>query len=195
MGYLSLKTAATTDPVTLTEARAQLREVAAAEDNLITALITAATQDAEKVMQRPIMPQTWRFVADDFASESDGRICIPIPARSITGFTYVRDTDGATATLAANTDYLADFRSDYFALVSPAYGTSWPTPRVQPGAVEITLEVGWADAASVPQVVKQWILMRVAALFAHREAWTSGEAIFNNPFIDRMLDRWCIHGV
>lgn len=195
MGYLSLKTAATTDPVTLTEARAQLREIATAEDNLISALITAATQDAEKVMQRPIMPQTWLWVADDFTSEADGRICIPIPSRAITAFTYVRGTDGATVALAATTDYLPDFRGEYYTLVFPAYGTLWPTPRVQPGAVEITLEAGWANALAVPQVIKQWILMRVAALFAHREAWTSGEAIYNNPFIDRMLDRWCINGV
>lgn len=192
---LSIKVAATLDPVTLAEARAQVREVATTEDVLLSALITAATQDAERLMQRPIMPQKWQWVADTFSKEADSRITIPVPSRSVESFTYVRDTDGTTVALALTTDYLAHFRSEYYTLISPAYGTAWPTPRAQPGAVEIVLNVGWVDADSVPRVIKQWVLMRVGALFAHREAWTSGEAISDNPFIDRMLDRWCINGV
>jgi uncharacterized phiE125 gp8 family phage protein len=194
-GALSTKVSATADPVTLYEARAQVREVATTQDVLLSSLITAATQDAERLMQRPIMPQQWQWVADKFSAESDSRITIPVPSRSVVSFNYVRDTDGTTVALALNTDYLADFRGEYYTLFSPAYGTAWPTPRSQPGAVEVVLNVGWVDADSVPMAIKQWILMRVGALFAHREAWTSGEAIFNNPFIDRMLDRWCINGV
>jgi hypothetical protein len=37
--------------------------------------------------------------------------------------------------------------------------------------------------------------MRIAALFDNRAAWTSGEAIFRNQFVDRLLDRWSVAGV
>lgn len=192
MGILSIKTPATTAPVTLSEAKAQLREVGTAEDTLITALITAATQEAEQIMQRAVMPQQWRWVMDAFDTDGDNRISIPTPARAVASVSYVRETDGTTVALTVTTDYLADVRSEFYALVFPAYGTSWPVPRAQPGAVEIVLDVGWADAASVPQIVKNWILMRVAALFENRAAWTSGEAIFRNQFVDRLLDRWTV---
>lgn len=189
---LSIKTAPTLKPVTLDEARAQVREISTAENALITSLIDSATQEAEQLMQRAIMPQQWRWVMDTFETDGDSRISIPTPARAVAAINYIRESDGATATLTPTTDYLADVRSEFYALVFPAYGASWPSLRKQPGAVEIVLDVGWADAASVPQIVKSWILMRIAALFDNRAAWTSGEAIHRNPFIDRLLDRWTV---
>lgn len=195
MGALSIKTPATLKPVALDDAKAHARVVSASEDSLISALIDSATQEAEQLMQRAIMPQQWRWVMDAFETDGDNRISIPTPARAVSAVNYVSDSDGSTVILTPTTDYLADVRSDLYALVFPAYGKSWPSPRVQPGAVEIVIDVGWPDAASVPQVVKSWILMRVAALFDNRAAWTSGEAIFRNQFVDRLLDRWAVAGV
>ena len=195
MGSLSIKTPATIKPVTLAEAKVQVREVGTAEDALITSLIDAATQEAEQIMQRAVMPQQWRWVMDSFETDGDNRVSIPTPARAVSAVNYVRDSDGATVALTPETDYLADTRGEFYALVFPAYGKSWPTPRAQPGAVEIVIDVGWPDAASVPQIVKSWILMRIAALFDNRAAWTSGEAIFRNQFVDRLLDRWSVAGV
>ena len=66
---LKLKTAPAVEPVTLTEAKNQLR-VDGAEDNaLITALITTARQLAERDTKRVFITQTWKMYLDSAPAE------------------------------------------------------------------------------------------------------------------------------
>ncbi|MCK4385369.1 MAG: phage head-tail connector protein [candidate division Zixibacteria bacterium] len=66
---LKLKTAPAVEPVTLTEAKNQLR-VDGAEDNaLITALITTARQLAERDTKRAFITQTWKMYLDSVPEE------------------------------------------------------------------------------------------------------------------------------
>lgn len=78
---LKLITAATALAVSLVEAKEHLRVTESTEDTLITAMITAATEVAEQITGRAIMPQTWELTLDAFP---DAFELTRIPAASIT---------------------------------------------------------------------------------------------------------------
>lgn len=188
MGKLYLKTPATLLPLTLAEVKVQLREVETDQDTLITGMIEAATQECEGILHRSIMPATWVWSADEFPC---GPIIIPMPARAISSVKYY-DAALTQQTLAPTTGWDSSTAEDYRALVFPAGTQSWPTTGARPGGVQVEFTAGWVDAASVPRVIKNWILLRVGAYFLHRESWTYSQIIARNEHIDRMLDRWVV---
>lgn len=185
---LKLITAPTLSCVTLAEAKLHLRVETDVtdEDALITQLVAAATEDAEHLMQRAILPQQWQLTLDAFPA------CIELQRPIVSAVASVRYVDATTGSLLtlATTEYLVDPSSDLVARIVPAYGKSWPDARAQPAAVQVLFICGWPDAASVPAAIKRWVLLRVGALYENREAWTLGKSIERNEFIDRMLDRY-----
>lgn len=188
---LKLLMAPTVPCVTLADAKLHCRVDVPDDDALITQLVDAATQDAEHLMQRAIMPQQWQLTLDAFPS------CIELQRPIVTAINSVKYVASATGTLTtlAGTEYLADLDSELVGRVTPAYGKSWPDTRVQLGAVQIVFTCGWPDANSVPAVIKRWICLRVGALYENREAWTLGKAIERNEFVDQLLDRYRIFTV
>jgi uncharacterized phiE125 gp8 family phage protein len=188
---VKLITAPATEPITLAEAKLHLRVDASAtdEDALISALIVAARQDAEHETGRALITQTWELALDCFLSEI--RLQKP-PIASIVSVKYI-DTAGVLQTLASSA-YLLDAHSEPGRL-TPAYGTCWPANRVQANAVMIQYTAGYADAASVPQTIKNWMLMRIATLYAHREEYVAGQTIAALPFVDRLLDPYRIRSL
>lgn len=98
------------EPVTLAEARVQLRsdDGVTADDTLINSLIVAARRHIEQVCERALMPQTWRVSFDQFP---DGALEVPgglvraidslkyVDSEPYTG-TYVRSGAAVTVTLA-----------------------------------------------------------------------------------------------
>ncbi|MES2972393.1 MAG: head-tail connector protein [Pseudomonadota bacterium] len=190
---LQLHTAAGTLPVSLVEAKLHLRVDGSDEDALITSLIGAAVLDAEQLMGRALMPQKWLLSLDAFP----GSVCVPgqtidllrPPITAVDYIKYVSADDGTLTTLSPSVYQLAK-ASDYLARVALAYGQSWPSARSQLEAVQVLFSCGYADAASVPELIKAWIKLRVGSLFAHREQWTAGEKIERNEHVDYMLDRY-----
>lgn len=181
---LQRTTAPTVPAVTLAEAKAHLRVDIADEDTLIEAWVRSATGLAEQATGRAIMPQVWRLSLDAFP-------CVialaRVPVRSITSITYV-DAAGVTQTLDPSA-YTLDNSDDYgHAHIHPAYGTSWPAARCQPNAVQVTFAAGYADAASVPEEIKDWIKLTVTSMHKNRasEAEVHTYAL---GFADRLLDR------
>ena len=185
---LKLITAATALAVSLIEAKAHLRVTASDDDTLITAMITAATETAEQLTGRAIMPQTWELSLDEFP---DALELTRIPAASITSLKYY-DSDGVLTTMDGAT-YTLDIADDYgFAYVVPAYGTEWPTARDQINAVVVRYVAGYANAAAVPQAIKSWILLQVGAMYENREL----EGIAQTHalgFADHLLDRYVVY--
>jgi uncharacterized phiE125 gp8 family phage protein len=179
-----LITAPATEPVTVAEAKAHLRVDSADDDALITALIVAARQGAEHITGRALMPQTWELALDGF---KDVIGLQKAPLTSITSIKYL-DTAGALQTMSAS-DYLLDSHSEP-ARVMPAYGTSWPSTRDQANAVLIRFIAGYADAATVPQEIKQWMLLRIGMLYENRESVATGVTLTELPFVDRLLDAY-----
>jgi uncharacterized phiE125 gp8 family phage protein len=187
---LKLITAPTTYPVTLAEAKLHLRVDSSTEDAMISAMITSATDVAETIMCRSIMPQTWELTLDAFPDVLE---ITRAPAVSITSLKYY-DTAGVQQTLS-NTLYLLDNVNDFApAQVVPTYGTVWPETREQTNAVALRFVSGYADAASVPEAIKSWIKLQVSAMYENREAEAySSRAVSTTvkmSFVDGLLDKY-----
>ena len=189
---LKLITAPSTYPVTLAEAKLHCRVDIADDDTLITALITAATEMAEQKTGRAIMTQTLELTLDAFPEAFE---LTRVPVQSITSVKYY-DTTGAQQTLS-NTLYALDAADDFgFAHISPVYAGVWPDTRDQINAVAVRYVAGYADAASVPQSIKNWILLMVSTMYANRETEAySSRAVSTTvqmQFVDRLLDRYVV---
>lgn len=213
MHTLTLHTAATAQPVSLDEAKLHLRVTDTAEDTLIQSLIDAATDEAENITRRALMPQKWKYTADRFPGTVYPHIqwpphgyqnlvsgVLPIHSREvflrrppITGVDSVQyvDETGALVTLDPS-QYQVASASDYSARVVPAFGLTWPVTRLQPEAVQIVFSCGYADAASVPGPIKAWIKLRIGALYENREEMVVGQRLvrLDLPFVDSLLDRY-----
>jgi len=176
----------TTAAIDLAAVKLHLRVTSAAEDDLINALITSATIEAEHLMGRAIMPQSWQLTLDAFEPS------VPLRRPTVTAIesiTYLASADGVSTVLDPGA-YQLVAASDLSASVVPAFGLAWPTTRAQPEAVRIVFTCGYADAAAVPEPIRTWLKMRIGALYENRAAWTLGKAIEQNPFVDNLLDRF-----
>lgn len=176
------------EPITLDEAKAHLRVDAADEDAMISALIVAARQAAEHITGRALMTQTWEVAFDEF-DESGLWLQYP-PLVSITSITYL-DEAGAEQTLDAADYVLNDY--DEPAVIKPAADVDWPATLCEPNAVTVRYVAGYANAAAVPQAIKQWMLLRIGAMYAHREE--VGPVVAELPFADSLLNAYKVYGV
>lgn len=183
---LKLVTAPSTYPITTAAAKLHLRVDASDEDTLIDALITAATEMAEQHTGRAIMQQTWQLTLDEFPEYFE---LTRVPVQSITSITYV-DTAGATQTLS-NTQYALAQDDFGFARIDPTYDAVWPDTRLQPGAVTVIFVCGYASASVVPESIKQWIKLMVAAMYENREA--EGKQLASLGFVDALLNRYKVY--
>ena len=154
------------EPVSLDEAKAQCRVTHAAEDAYVTRLVKAARHYVEERIDRTLLPTTWRLSLSRWPRR--GWVLLPRPMlRSITSVTYL-DGDGETQTVSPSAYALDADRMP--GLLMPGYDLDWPTGREQSGAVRVTYEAGYADAASVPEDLRQAILLLTAHWYANREA-------------------------
>jgi len=178
-----LVTGPASEPVTLAEAKNHLRIDANDEDDYISSLITVARQHIENAGNLALLTQTWKLACDEFPWrmrkfpwETEGRLdeilIYPGPLIAVSSIKYY-DTDGLQQTLAT-TEYAVDSSSKP-ARVYPAYGKYWPATRSIPNAVEINFTAGYANAASVPQQLKEAMLLLIAHLYENRDA---GEGAF-----------------
>lgn len=183
-----LITAPSTEPVSLVEAKLQLRVTSTDDDTLITALIVAAREAAEYEMQRAIISQTSEKALDMFPDAIE----LP-PTASITSVKYL-DSNGDEQTLSSGS-YTLDNASDSApSWLTPAYGYSWPDTYLDVNAVKVRYVAGWADANAAPKSIKQWILLNVGHWYANREA-ASVDKLEPLPFIASLLDRYRIYSL
>lgn len=187
---LMLQTPPTLLAVSVADAKLHLHVDEGDEDTLIAQLVVSATTDAENLMQRAVMPQQWVLTLDAFEDEISLSRPKVIDVESIK---YIDSATGALTTLAS-TEYQVAKASEYTARVVPAYGKAWPAARQQLEAVQIAFSCGYPDAARVPAPITQWIKMRLGALYAQREAWTLGQKIEHNEFLDYTLDHYTVRG-
>ena len=189
---LKLITAASTFPITLDDAKLHCRVDTAADDALINALITAATELAEQKTGRALMAQTWELTLDAFPEAFE---LTRVPVQSVTSLKYY-DTSGVQQTLS-NALYALYGSDDYgYGCVAPVYDGTWPTARAQTDAVALRYVAGYADAASVPEGIKQWIRLMVSTMYENRETEAySSRAVSTTVqmrFVDGLLDRYTV---
>lgn len=160
-----------TEPVSLTEAKAQCRIDGTAENDLLTALIAAARTHLEEITWRALITQTWRLTLRGFPT-CNAPIYLPRPPLiAVSSITYV-DTAGTTQTLASG-DYTVDAAAEP-GTIEPAWGLSWPLTRDQPAAVTITYTAGFGNAAAVPSDLVHALKLLIGHWSENREAVAEG---------------------
>ncbi|MDN8617869.1 head-tail connector protein [Variovorax ginsengisoli] len=187
------------EPVSIAEVKLNSRIIDTSDDVNLALLIGAARRYAESYTGRSFITQGWRLVLDGFPS------CLDLErgaVLSINSITY-RDMGGATQTIAwgaaangiqrsSDGTLVADLTS---ARIAPAFGSVWPIPMAEIGAVAVNYTAGYGPAAAdVPEGVRHWIQMRVATLYENREevAYLARGKIELLPFFDRLLDPYSI---
>lgn len=160
---LTLKTAPTSEPLTLDEVKQFLRIDCNDEDVYINALIIAARKFCENFQNRAYITQEWELGLDYWPYESCGDSVLYIPKgnlQSITSIVY-KDYAGTNTTISAS-NYVVSTRG-ILGRVAPAYGMSWPTFTPHPlDAIVITYVCGHLVADNIPETVKQAIYLLVS---------------------------------
>jgi uncharacterized phiE125 gp8 family phage protein len=183
---LKIITAVATEPVSVAEAKLHLRVDHATEDALIGALITAAREECEHLLERALAPQTLELSIDEFP---DDGIKLPHPpVTSITAVEYV-DADGVTQTMDALTYYLDNSQEPCWLI--PVYSGAWPATRAEANAVTVTYVAGYETC---PEAIRAWMLLRIGTLYRHREADSDKPATMSS-FVNGLVDRYRVWGL
>lgn len=171
-----LVTPPATTPVTVGDVKAQARIDFDEEDDLVTSHLAAATSYLDGhagILGRCLVTQTWAQSFDEFPSGDVIRL--PFPDVSAVEITY-RDEDDAAQTLGASSYSLnADAMG---AFVMLADGASWPDTYTRPDAVTVTMTAGYGAASSVPQSIRQAVMVLAAAMYDRREGETIASPMF-----------------
>lgn len=187
---LTLISAPTEIPVTLAEAKLHLRieDSATEEDALITRAIKAATAACENMIRRAIMTQTWEISLDEFPS-GPIRLARP-PVQAITSISYYREGDGQLVLLDGADYYLDTATLPGWACCDPE--KDWPLDVYErAGAVMVRFTAGYADAASVPEPIKEWIFCAIEDLYRNRGVMIDSRDK-PNDFINGLLDGYTV---
>jgi uncharacterized phiE125 gp8 family phage protein len=205
------------EPVTLEVAKLHLRCDFDDEDILISALISAARDYCEQVIQRAIYNQTYVLSLDQF-NYDDWRSTIPMARRnplrfsalwesmalripmprlvSVTSITYL-DVTGTKQTLDPST-YNVDVSSEPARIV-PAVNLTWPTTDYYaPGSVKVTFVAGsygdGVETDTCPASIRQAILLLIGHWYSNREA-ASALSLRSVPMaVDALLNAYRFYG-
>lgn len=176
MASYKLVTAPATEPITLTEAKLYLRVDDTTEDNLITALIVAARMQVEKRTYRPLITQTWELILNSNEVLEDSKIYLnKAPLTSITSVKYY-DTNNTEQTLSSSF-YQTSLNGNPAELVV----TSLPQIYERLDAVTIRFVAGYANAAAVPQDIKQAMYFIIGHLYENRQQVVTGTQVNEMP--------------
>jgi len=164
---LVLVTAPTEEPISLNDAKDQLRVTDTNEHALIEDKIKGARQAAEDFLGRALITQTWDLFLDAFPDSSDTPIKLPYPPlQSVTSVKYT-DTTGIQQTLVT-TEYTVDTKAQP-GRIKPAWGKTWPSIRSEMNAVEIQFVAGYGvDGEDIPPDIINGMLLWIEDEFNHR---------------------------
>lgn len=160
---LKLFAAASAQPITVADAKANSRVEDSVEDSLWSLWIDSAVAEAESWTGMAIMDQTWDQLLDEFPPAEIELLKYPV--QSITAVTYV-DESGAAQTLASS-NYTHD-PAAFPGFVLPAYAVEWPATRDQANAVTVRMRCGYASAAAVPADIRRWLMGACDFYYQHR---------------------------
>ncbi len=162
---LVLTAAPAAEPISLAEAKAQLRIDADDEDALLTALIVAARMFVEKTLGLALITQGWSYFLDFWPRSS----CVTLPILPVqaVGAVTLHDAGGGSTALEAS-DYAVDVLSAPARLVLK--GASPSVVARELNAFEIAFTAGYGDAATdVPAPIRHALTLLVAHWFERRE--------------------------
>ena len=163
MPRLSIDTGPASEPVTLTQVKAQLRITGTSEDTRLGDLITAARELVEAYTHRALITQTWEQYHDRWPN-GKGFGLAKGRAISLTSITYIDELDNSDTFDTTDVD-LATWEDPY-PRITLKEGIDWPTVTLRPhDGVIVKFVAGYGNAAAVPAPLKQAIIMAVTALY------------------------------
>jgi uncharacterized phiE125 gp8 family phage protein len=178
---LSVVTPPVEEPVTLAEAKLWAKIDLPDDDPLVTGLIAAGRDYAERFCNRALVTQTLLLTLDSFGpdpleTERFFAFAPPLsmvlrlpraPVQSVTSVQYI-DTAGNLQTMPSS-QYLLDVVTEP-ARICPAWGQVWPvTQPYRPAAVQIKFVAGYGAATTVPDGIKRAIKTWLADAYYNRE--------------------------
>jgi len=138
------------------------------DDTYLSSLITTVRKQTELLLNRALITQTLDIYFDDFPGNDFFEVP-RAPLASVTSLAYT-DVDD-TATTISSSEYYTDTVSEPGRIVLKD-GYSWPTASLRaywPIVARVVCGYG-AAGSSVPEPIKQFILVNVANLYTNREA-------------------------
>ncbi len=153
------------EPVSLADAKDHVRISHTNDDTYITALIAAARRTIESRTSLCMIQQGWSVFFDRWPYNDS--VTIPLdPLIAITDI-VLHGEDDTPATLDP-AHYFVD-KVTWPSRVVLRHGRSTPQPGRVANGIEVKVTAGYGTtAASVPQELKQAVLLTVAAWFANR---------------------------
>lgn len=165
----------TAEPFTLDQMKAYLRVDDDADDEFISALISASRERLEDLTGRCLMQQQWQFGLDSFPRYK-GQLTLPrAPLISVDSITYL-DMDGQRVILDASL-YSVDGLSEP-SRIRPARNTAWPQHVTDTNSVLITFTAGYAV---VPQTLQQAMRLIAASYYDNRAEVVQGASFASLP--------------
>ena len=153
------------EPVSLAEAKAQLRVNHDDDDQLIAALITAARRVVEARTGLCLIAQHWLCLRDDWPG--DGEIALPVAPLAAVEEIGVIGEDDATAVIDP-AHYIADAAARPPRVLLRG-SRQWPRPGRAVNGIAIRVEAGFgASPQDVPQPLRQAVELLVAHFYAQR---------------------------
>jgi uncharacterized phiE125 gp8 family phage protein len=158
-------------PVSLEEAKTQLRVDSGDDDSYIQSLVVAATTTLDGPagwLGRALVTQTLELRSDGFGCEE---ICLPYPPILAVESIVYDDLSGVAQTVSPDVYRLVG--GPDAPRLALAYGKTWPQTRSQSEAVRVRYSAGWPVIENVwtgPEAIKHCIRVLVAELYANREA-------------------------
>jgi uncharacterized phiE125 gp8 family phage protein len=166
-------------PISVAEAKAQMRVEGSDDDTIIERLVNAAVAfvDVQGVLGHAMITQTW----GEWLAPNPSTVMLSLgPVQSVSAIKYY-DIDGVlqTATLA---DFNV-FGTPNRITITPKTGKAWPVTQTRDDAIKIEYVIGYgASSTSVPQTVRHALLMLVAHWYENRENELIGTISKTLPF-------------
>lgn len=189
---LALVAPPTVEPVDLATAKLHLKVDTTDDDALITSLIAAARRACEAFTGLAFITQTWELWLDRAPSDRRGspwwdgtregpislieqpmRV-LPIPKPPLQAANFAASTFALdnTETVFDSSSYIIDLKSRPGRMALNV-GAVWPTGLRAVNAIKVSFQAGFGDtASSVPEDIKQAVLLLVGHLYENREAVT-----------------------
>ena len=177
------------EPVTLEQVKAHLRLDGDGDDAWLTSAVAAARHKGESITRRQFVEATYELTLEGFPG--NGAIEIPRPPLQSVEWIKYLDTSGQEQTLPPDS-YEVD-TSEEPGLVFLAYAKTWPATRSQKNAVTVRFVAGWPPGET-PEGIQHWMLIKVATMYAAREAVTTGTIVSKVPrsHVDGLLDPYTL---
>lgn len=177
---LTLVTAPTMEPITLAEAKEQIRVDIETDDARIRSLIQLAREVVQDMSLHALITQTWNYTLHTWPAAD--RFALPLPPlQSVVSIAY-KDEDGNNSTFSA-TSYIVD--TDRIpGQVVLAYGESWPGGTLYPvNAITVQFTCGFGDEGNdVAQRLRQAMLLLIGHWYENREETVAVGNIQHIPF-------------